>query len=313
MKKVYFIYPTSSIIASKVVNSLKNEKNYEINEIILEISIYKKNILRFLRKISLDKLGNFFLKNMIDFSNFPNLEEEDYIIIFDSISEEVATYLITNNKGKWIYWYWNPIKEEKILYLKKRINSIFTFDKYDSLKYGLKYFSQFYWEKTMENFERNEYDTIFIGYTKGREKILQNLKDEFLKNDLNIFFYLLNSGKMNYLKYKIKEKLKKNQYIIPYEKVVDLTKKSKSIIDIVSVGQTGLTLRALEAMFFKKKLITNNLEIKKYEFYNKKNVYILSEDSDIKAFLNSEMDYEYLKNIDKYYVSSWIKYLIENS
>ena len=79
------------------------------------------------------------------------------------------------------------------------------------------------------------------------------------------------------------------------------------IFDYLQDDQTGLSLRPFESIFFNKKLITNNSNIKNYDFYRKENIFILNYD-DI-SMLKSFVDSDYLelpKNIiDNYDFQSW--------
>ena len=79
--------------------------------------------------------------------------------------------------------------------------------------------------------------------------------------------------------------------------------------------QTGLTLRALEALFFRKKIITDNQDIKKYDFYNENNIYVLEnreneitkdEQKRIEKFLNKEFIEISEKIKNKYTLENWI-------
>lgn len=62
---------------------------------------------------------------------------------------------------------------------------------------------------------------------------------------------------------------------ISYDEILKIVAQSKVIIDLTQEKQSGLTLRPLEAIFFKKKLITNNVNIEKCRFYNKNNIYVI--------------------------------------
>ena len=102
---------------------------------------------------------------------------------------------------------------------------------------------------------------------------------------------------------------------LAYNDVLKISARSKAIIEIVLPNQMGLTWRALEALFLKKKLITNNKNIKTYDFYNKDNIFIFGIDSisDLKSFINSpyvEIENSILK---KYSFSTWIKYMLEDN
>ena len=68
-------------------------------------------------------------------------------------------------------------------------------------------------------------------------------------------------------------------------------KKSGILLEIIQEGQSAITMRTLEAVFFSKKLITNNPDIVKYDFYCENNIFLLPRDissvtcEDIREFL----------------------------
>ena len=55
---------------------------------------------------------------------------------------------------------------------------------------------------------------------------------------------------------------------LPYEENINRTLNANIIIDITKENQSGWTLRILEALFFNKKLITNNINILGSEIYS---------------------------------------------
>lgn len=60
-----------------------------------------------------------------------------------------------------------------------------------------------------------------------------------------------------------------------YEEYLKVVKRSRAVLDIVKKNNYGLTLRVLEALVAHKKLITNYMDIKKMEFYNESNIFLL--------------------------------------
>ena len=84
---------------------------------------------------------------------------------------------------------------------------------------------------------------------------------------------------------------------------------SKSILDIVNPNQSGLTLRVMESLFFKKKLITNNLFISEYDFYNSQNIFILGKDreEDLHDFINSNYIDVDDSIVTSYDYHNWVK------
>ena len=83
---------------------------------------------------------------------------------------------------------------------------------------------------------------------------------------------------------------------------------SKALLEIVKEDVSGITLRALEGIFFGKKLITNNKFIKMYDFYNPNNIFILEDDnlSNLKNFISSKYEPIDKTIIDYYDFEEWV-------
>ena len=77
--------------------------------------------------------------------------------------------------------------------------------------------------------------------------------------------------------------------ILRYYEYLKQIENSRIICEVVQKGQSGLTVRALEALFFEKKLITNNESIIEFDFYDSNNIFIFRDttsENDIKNFLS---------------------------
>lgn len=225
--------------------------------------------------------------------------ECELAILFDNDSwgvDTIARYLKKNNPNiKVIFWYWNPLAlfNNRIVD-SKYIDEIWTYDRFDAKKYGLKYNTQFY--RTMpfkkEKKEKRS-DLIFLGIDKGREKTLMGLEKAAISQGLNCNFHIVISkkDKVDYLDY--------------LRDVIN----SKCVVDLVPDQQCGMTLRPLEALFFGKKLITNYQDIVNYDFYNKSNIFVIGKDDMDKLadFINSLYTKIDRKIIDFYSYESWLK------
>ena len=80
------------------------------------------------------------------------------------------------------------------------------------------------------------------------------------------------------------------------------------IVELVQENQSGMTLRVLEGLFLGKKILTDNLFIKKSELYNPMNIFILGESSweGLEEFIESEfVEYEH-GVLSKYMFDVWI-------
>lgn len=83
---------------------------------------------------------------------------------------------------------------------------------------------------------------------------------------------------------------------------------SNIVFDIPHNKQSGLTMRTIETLGAKRKLITTNKNIKKYDFYDENNIFVLEEDNldGIEEFINNKYDQINEKIYVKYSLNSWL-------
>lgn len=112
------------------------------------------------------------------------------------------------------------------------------------------------------------------------------------------------------------------------ESIRDMVKNSKAVLDLAHEHQQGLTMRTMETLGIKRKLVTNNIYLRDYEFYNETNDLILTDlpskaekaekTGDYSEFVlpGSEwLDKPYAENEEvrkKYSIHSWIDKLFED-
>ncbi len=61
------------------------------------------------------------------------------------------------------------------------------------------------------------------------------------------------------------------------EIIRDMCKNSKAVLDLAHEKQQGLTMRTMETLGIRRKLVTNNIYLRDYEFYNEDNDLILTD------------------------------------
>lgn len=206
-----------------------------------------------------------------------------FIVHASEMTGTVATWIHRfNPSARIIYWYWNPVnKYSNPSRVKDKSVEFWTFNNIDAQKYCMRTNIQYYSGLNVVK-SKNKYDVYFIGHDKGRKEQINNIIFSLRKKSLICKVDLITPDKKN----------------LPYKEVCKRISESKAILEINQSGQDGYTLRTMEALFFKKKLITNNINIKKEQFYFKDNIFILGIDSmkDICSFINKPYD----KNADKY-------------
>ncbi len=85
-------------------------------------------------------------------------------------------------------------------------------------------------------------------------------------------------------------------------------KEADILLDYYIYPAAGLSLRAMEALFFGKKLISNNLEILESDFYNPANIYVLDHDArSLREFVDCPLEPVDPAIRDRYLLSNWLK------
>lgn len=199
------------------------------------------------------------------------------IIVFDSHArQDFLLWLQQNNPGRrLIFWYWNSVREAS---RHLPLDSIpqgyekWTYSLHDSKAYGMRYNTTFYSSGRRLPDVPVSKDVVFVGKDKGRMEDLLRLKEQLKAMGLAADFHFVKTKK-----YQIDWK-KRYARPISYQVVLERIARSRAILDYCPDETTGLSLRPVEALLFRKKLITNNREILKAPFYCPENVFVLGMD-----------------------------------
>jgi hypothetical protein len=233
------------------------------------------------------------------------LKEGDSVLLCDyadPVITKAISSLVPNTVQKH-FWIWNPVTDnDRAFYshgfevMKALGYDMATFDERDAQQHGMRLYNQFFRKENVGNNECEEcYDFYFVGFAKNREQDLLRLKEQL--KDFRVLFKIVHSY----------------EETITYDESVRNILNSKCIVEYVQHNQTGMTLRPLEALFYNKKLITNNQNTVNYDFYYPENVFILGKDNieDLSTFLNSPCRAlpNELKN--KYSVKYWLNHFVE--
>ena len=172
-------------------------------------------------------------------------------------------------------------------------------------------------EKANDNFK---YDLMFVGTAHPQKyKFVKEMaqKLECIYNRQFIYFFFPSRLVYFYRKL-INPELKNASYSefnytpINEEKMIQLLSESRCVLDSAQAGQTGLTIRVLECLGAKKKIITTNADVINYDFYKEENIYIY----DGKFNLESPFFTKHYQEISndiyiKYSLRSWLSVLLE--
>lgn len=266
--------------------------------------------LKPLRQISL-KYNQMGLMNWIDNRSMNVIGRVETVILFDNQILPFITHYIADRYSdkRLILFFWNPLSVHHPNILQNISSNweLWTFDKHDAETKGLKYAGQFFFNLLTgtDAFEK-QYDMYFVGINKGRFHQLIKFEEQLINRGIKCNFRLVS-------KYK---SLFSRRYcsFIPYKQVQEEIAKSKAVLEWNQACQQGVTLRCLEAISTHKKLVSNNLDLKRYKFFHPDNIFLVGDRplDELPDFLESDYTPINEKLIKSYHVDEWLKRILDN-
>jgi len=270
-----------------------------------QIDVYYKNIIKQTKKREIDYLL------LINPETIDNKKIETIRCYHPTI--KVYTYM------------WDSIKNKKnSLKLLDSSDRFFTFDYEDKkINKEIKFLPLFYINdyRSLQAVSDYQYDFTFIGTVHSdRYTTIKEIEKFSVENDLKIFLYFYSPSRILFFFQKLFKKDFKNinRNDISYKSmskadIVNVISKSRIIIDIQHPFQNGLTMRTLEMLGAKRKLLTTNNKVKEYDFYNDNNILIFDR-SNVridKKFINIE--YQDIDHgiYEKYSINGWLNKIFE--
>lgn len=194
-----------------------------------------------------------------------------------------------------------------------------SFDRKDSEDYSTFKFRPLFFadefRKTHE-VDQYKYDVSFCGTIHSdRYRILKSISKQCESNNMKYFGFHYLQSKFVYYIYKIFKREYRNNRISDFDfvkktsiEVSQIIEASRCVIDIHHPRQTGLTMRTIEMLGMKKKLITTNLDIENYDFYNTNNICIIDRKNPVleESFFNKPYIDINKEILEKYSLKSWI-------
>ena len=198
-------------------------------------------------------------------------------------------------------WLWNHKGNNKnfandLRTIHKHHFQVITYDELDADSYGFEWHTQFFNVKPYLHVTSNQnisfqYDFFFVGYAKNRVEEIERIHS------------ILSSYACNFVT------VQTASDYIPYSRYMEMAMQSRCIVEIVHTGDPSCTLRPLEAMAVRRKLLTNNPAVRNYSFYRPQNIFILGEDdlTSLSVFLHSPFEPLPSDIVDGFDVNSWVE------
>lgn len=324
MKKILLFTPRYFGYESIIVDRL-SKQDYDVSRYDdrPSQSILKKSVLRVAPKLLakyVDKYFDFILRKNKDV-------EFDlvFVILGQCFTEKILQkFKVAYPNAKFVLYMRDSIKNfPNTLKIMNYFDYCYSFDSDDCERYKFIFLPLFY--SYSRDFikvdEQQQYDVSCIcTVKKGKYLKLMKIKKSFNCHfNNNFFFFYLQSKivffflKLTCLEFK-KAKLKDFQYKkLSYMQNLGIINNSKMVVDVQMANQSGLTMRTFETLSLGKKLITTNKNIKKYDFYDERLIYVIPdnleinfEDNFFKTNFNVSDEF-----MIKYNLDNWLKKLLE--
>lgn len=254
----------------------------------------------------------------------------DYILVLRGEYSTVDSLKWMRNRfprSKMILYMWDGMNKFNTRGIESKwefFDRVFTFDRVDYLKHkkAISFLPLFYYEdylpkkdETIKS-ESHKYDVAFVGTGHDdRFTIIKSVIEQCNQKGMKCFSYFYMPHELVYyynrfFNHRFKNVTKRDVEFrkMPFNKLYEVYSESQCIVDVENVGQHGLTMRTIEIIGLKKKLITTNKDIVNYDFYNENNILVIDREVPKVDFSFFEKPYINLPDdlYRKYSLSNWL-------
>lgn len=289
-KKILFFAPNSFGYEFEIKKELERQGGFvEYYDERPSNSTFVKALIRINKKKIRFYTNRYFtnITNKYQFDNF------DYIFVLRG--EAMSPSILQNfkshfPKAKLILYLWDSIKNNNTLDTIPYFNRVYTFDTIDHNKYSDLLFRPLFFLPEYRDIKRTTSDllndVLFVGTVHSdRYAFIKKIEVYLKKKNYQTDFYFFFQSRLLFYKKRITDSsfsgLSQKDFHFESLNKKDLLQKvanSHVILDIQHPNQNGLTMRCIETLGAKRKLITTNKEIIKYDFYHKNNIFIIGRD-----------------------------------
>ncbi len=243
-----------------------------------------------------------------------NKDKYDYCIIFraDKYPLEVIKNLRDCSVVFVSYQYDGLTQNSQIFEYQKYIDRVYVFDKKDLVHTGFLPLTNHWFLDSSINNNNFSSDFFYIGVgTANRKDLLYNLINACQKS-YNFDFTITIQP---YFKEDLTSPIKLSHLGLSYSDNMKRVKGTKVIVDLKLDAHDGLSFRFFEALYYGKKIITNNPKVKEYDFYDPSFIFICDfiNFSGLEEFLTAEINPPHPKIIQKYGIENWINYILQKN
>jgi hypothetical protein len=212
----------------------------------------------------------------------------DFVLIIKSSglrTEFLQALRHQQSRAEFILYLWDSLA--RILGIEERIpyfDRILTFDRRDSAaRPDLQFRPLFYREDSRPvavcSADQDRVDLCCVGWLHSdRLQMIRRIQSLAHLQGMSVFVYLY-SGVFTSLKLALAGNSRDVHFRpLPYHRVMEMNRRASVIVDLPHAEQSGMTIRAIEAVGLGKKLMTTAGDVVNYDFFSEENVQLLRPD-----------------------------------
>lgn len=237
-------------------------------------------------------------------------------IIFDALVEMTDLIWLKKNNpnARCVLLIWNPVSKTSVdIDAAKQMGyEVWSYGKQCAqyhMKENLYFYCESMYEKALQTDARPQYDIIFAGKDKGRMDKIKELINQngWQKLKWNLYFTPDHFWQI----------FKKKEYrrTLDYEDVQMMQANAKAIMELMPAPDADITMRTLDSLILKRKLITDAKEIKERDYYNPNNVFVIGDDpaDALEEFLNKPYVPISEDIVKRYTLDEWVKRIVNDT
>lgn len=327
-KRALLLAPNFYGYENSIINELR-KINYDVEFVNSEPGAMEVSLIHCANKIgvSMDFLCKKFCRGIKK-----KIETKKFDVVLVICGKYLTTTFLDelrkrhiSSKGKMVLYYWDSRSnvadaDEKL----DLFDKVFSFDKKDCQRnctiefLPLFYRDEYDIELNSTDNRRKKYDlAIVASYNLFRYELVEAI----IRNNehVSIFSWIFADKKMVLL-HKIFRKKCRNVDLQRLKKqklnaaeIAGIYENTVAILDFPHPAQSGLAIRVFEGLAMQKKIVTTNEDIKTYDFYNSKNIFVLDESRKLPSKSWFLSDYVPIDEciVKKYSISNWITKVVE--
>lgn len=214
----------------------------------------------------------------------------DYVLIIRAEAFKVSSIKILRcafPRAKMILYLWDSLANTDVRDIVDSFDVAYSYDPMDvSVHKGLKYCPTFYLDqyRAVSGLDIIPYIDLFFAGTvhSDRYEVIDRVRKKLDLIGRKLIAYYYFPSRLLYIKKYIEQPLIRSEdykkilfKMIGVTEMARFVSRSSVVLDIQHPMQTGLTLRPIEVLGSRRKLITTNTNIASYDFYDENNIMIV--------------------------------------